>query len=76
MSKPQFPNERAFKQRLDFHLFAAAIWGQLAKDTQAMLSKETWETTRIRQEAFIQRAIGRALRHFREADAVRRRGHK
>jgi hypothetical protein len=70
-----FVSERAFKQRLDFHLFAAAIWGTLAKDAMTVLGKETWLAQRTHYEAFITRAVDRALDHYLKADAVRQRGY-
>ena len=53
-----FKSERAFQQRLDFHLFAAAIWGNLAKEAMTMLSKETYLGHRSHYEAFIDRQLG------------------
>ena len=71
-----FKNEQSYKQRIDFHLFAAALWGHLAKDAMTLMEKETYSGTRANYEAFIVRALDRALDHYREADAVRHRGYK
>ena len=71
-----FKNERAFNQRLDFHLFAAAIWGNLAREAMSMLVKETYLAQRTHYEAFIERSVTRALGHYRDADAVRHRGYR
>ena len=75
MSKKPIPNERSYKERIEFHRFAATVWASLAKDARDMLATETWGNTRISLENFIVRAITRGLQHFREADAIRRRGH-
>jgi hypothetical protein len=70
------PSERSYKERIEIHRFSAQVWASLAKDARDMLATETYSATRERLEAFIVRAITRALRHYREADAVRRRGYE
>ena len=71
----KFASERAFKDRLEFHRFAAATWAMLATSAREMLATETYSGTRQMLEAFIVRALDRAQAQYRSADAVRRRGH-
>lgn len=69
------PNEKSYKSRLEMHQFAACVWASLAKEARDLLHKESLLHSRERIEEFIVRAIARALRHYREADRIRRRGH-
>jgi len=69
------PNKRSYEDRIEFEKFAAATWASLAKDARDMLAEETYSGTRQQLEAFIERALNRATKHYRLADAVRRRGH-
>ena len=56
-------------------MFGAHLWASLAKDARDMLAEETYQGTRQNLEAFIERALNRAMQQYRLADAIRRRGH-
>jgi len=71
----KLPNETSYKDRIEFHRFSAVVWASLANDARGMLAKETFSTTRVQLEGFIERALDRAFNHYRQADVIRRRGH-
>lgn len=61
---------------MDTHKLFNELWNELAEAAKTMLIKETLSVSRDLLENFIVRATHRSLRHLREADTVRRRGHK
>lgn len=69
------PNAKSYEERIEIHRFSAVVWASLARDARDMLASEGWDMTRQKLEAFIERALKRSLRHYREADAIRRRGY-
>lgn len=75
-SNSPFPNKMSFDMRLEYHKSFAATWRKLAASASAKWQSAMYTGVREEFEKFIVRANERALRHLREADIVRRRGHR
>lgn len=71
----RLPNQTSYTDQIEFHRFSAALWASVAKDAYLKLSTETLTATRLQLEGFIERALSRGVKHYREADSIRRRGH-
>ena len=75
-SKHPLANQVGYKERIDAHKFWAALWATIAKVEQERMVGENFLSARKEIETMIQRCMERSLRHHREAEAIRCRGHK